>query len=89
MNMGVMVSRTVGAGMDRLAAPGLEQHRTTDQENGAVTDKAQPGHLIDRRRKARGLLYGYVILLKDNIEADGKTWSAVEEDAFRSPIRVR
>jgi amidase len=26
---------------------------------------------IDRRRKARGLLYGYVLLLKDNIEADG------------------
>ena len=26
---------------------------------------------IDRRRKARGLLYGYAILLKDNIEADG------------------
>jgi amidase len=26
---------------------------------------------IDRRRKARGLLYGHVILLKDNIEADG------------------
>jgi amidase len=26
---------------------------------------------IDRRRKARGLLYGRVILLKDNIEADG------------------
>ena len=26
---------------------------------------------IDRRRKARGLLYGYTILLKDNIEADG------------------
>jgi amidase len=26
---------------------------------------------IDRSRKARGLLYGYAILLKDNIEADG------------------
>jgi len=26
---------------------------------------------IDQRRKARGLLYGRVILLKDNIEADG------------------
>ncbi len=26
---------------------------------------------IDRQRKARGLLYGYAILLKDNIEADG------------------
>src|SRR6202789_1156998 len=26
---------------------------------------------IDRRRKARGLLYGYAILLKDNIEAEG------------------
>jgi amidase len=26
---------------------------------------------IDRRRKGRGLLYGYAILLKDNIEADG------------------
>jgi amidase len=26
---------------------------------------------IDRGRRARGLLYGYVILLKDNIEADG------------------
>ncbi len=26
---------------------------------------------IDRRRKVRGLLYGYAILLKDNIEADG------------------
>jgi amidase len=26
---------------------------------------------IDRRRKARGLLYGYAILVKDNIEADG------------------
>jgi amidase len=26
---------------------------------------------IDRRRKARGLLYGYAILLKDNIESDG------------------
>jgi amidase len=26
---------------------------------------------IDRGRKARGLLYGYAILLKDNIEADG------------------
>jgi amidase len=26
---------------------------------------------IDRQRKARGLLYGRVILLKDNIEADG------------------
>ena len=26
---------------------------------------------IDRRRKARGLLYGYAILIKDNIEADG------------------
>src|SRR6201996_3242065 len=26
---------------------------------------------IDRRRKARGQLYGYAILLKDNIEADG------------------
>src|SRR5580704_9611588 len=26
---------------------------------------------IDRRRSARGLLYGYAILLKDNIEADG------------------
>jgi amidase len=26
---------------------------------------------IDRRRKTRGLLYGYAILLKDNIEADG------------------
>ncbi len=26
---------------------------------------------IDRRRKARGRLYGYAILLKDNIEADG------------------
>ncbi len=26
---------------------------------------------IDRRRKARGLLYGYAILLKDNIETDG------------------
>src|SRR5580692_2485988 len=26
---------------------------------------------IDRRRKARGPLYGYAILLKDNIEADG------------------
>jgi amidase len=26
---------------------------------------------IDRRREARGMLYGYAILLKDNIEADG------------------
>lgn len=26
---------------------------------------------IDRSRKARGLLYGYAILIKDNIEADG------------------
>src|ERR1700751_2504816 len=26
---------------------------------------------IDRSRKARGVLYGYAILLKDNIEADG------------------
>ena len=26
---------------------------------------------IDRGRRARGLLYGYAILLKDNIEADG------------------
>jgi amidase len=26
---------------------------------------------IDRRRTSRGLLYGYAILLKDNIEADG------------------
>jgi amidase len=26
---------------------------------------------IDRQRKERGLLYGYAILLKDNIEADG------------------
>ena len=26
---------------------------------------------IDRSRKARGLLYGYAVLLKDNIEADG------------------
>jgi amidase len=26
---------------------------------------------IDRRRKARGRLYGYAILLKDNIESDG------------------
>ena len=26
---------------------------------------------IDRQRKARGVLYGYAILLKDNIEADG------------------
>src|SRR6202453_1975525 len=26
---------------------------------------------IDRRRKARGLLYGHAILLKDNIESDG------------------
>ena len=26
---------------------------------------------IDRRGKARGLLYGYAILIKDNIEADG------------------
>ena len=26
---------------------------------------------IDRRRKTRGLVYGYAILLKDNIEADG------------------
>jgi len=26
---------------------------------------------IDRQRKARGLLYGYAILIKDNIETDG------------------
>ena len=26
---------------------------------------------IDRRRKVRGVLYGYAILLKDNVEADG------------------
>jgi len=26
---------------------------------------------IDRGRKARGVLYGYAILLKDNIESDG------------------
>ena len=26
---------------------------------------------IDRQRRARGLLYGYAILIKDNIEADG------------------
>ena len=26
---------------------------------------------IDRGRRARGLLYGYAILLKDNIEAEG------------------
>jgi len=24
---------------------------------------------------------------RDNIEADGKTWSAADEDAFRAPIR--
>jgi 3-methylcrotonyl-CoA carboxylase beta subunit len=24
---------------------------------------------------------------RDNIEADGKTWSAVDEDAFKAPIR--
>ena len=24
---------------------------------------------------------------RDNIEADGKTWSAAEEDAFKAPIR--
>ena len=27
---------------------------------------------IDRGRRARGLLYGYAILLKDNIEAEGR-----------------
>jgi amidase len=44
---------------------------------------------IDRGRKARGLLYGYVILLKDNIEADGPLPTTAGSMALLSNVTHR
>src|ERR1700761_5223645 len=49
--------------------------QATDAKIHAVlaldTTALDQARAIDRQRKARGVLYGYAILLKDNIEADG------------------
>ena len=49
--------------------------RAVDQKIHAVIaldpTALQQARAIDRQSKTRGLLYGYAILLKDNIEADG------------------
>ena len=44
---------------------------------------------IDRGRRARGLLYGYAILLKDNIEADGPLPTTAGSMALLSNVTHR
>ena len=53
----------------------IERIQTTDPKVHAVIaldpTALDQARAIDRGRKARGVLYGYAILLKDNIESDG------------------
>jgi amidase len=53
----------------------IERVRAVDPKIHAVIaldpTALEQARAIDRRRKTRGPLYGYAILLKDNIEADG------------------
>jgi amidase len=55
------------AAISRVRAVDPQIHAVISLDPTALTQ----ARAIDRRRKARGLLYGYAILLKDNIEADG------------------
>ena len=53
----------------------IERVRAIDPKINAVIaldpTALDQARAIDRQRKARGLLYGYAILIKDNIETDG------------------
>ncbi len=51
----------------RVAAVDSKIHAVIALDPTAMTQ----AQAIDRKKSARGLLYGYTILLKDNIEADG------------------
>jgi amidase len=55
------------AAISRVGAVDAQIHAVIALDPTAL-DQARA---IDRQSKARGLLYGYAILLKDNIEADG------------------
>ena len=55
------------AAIDRIHAVDPQIHAVIAVDPTAL-DQARA---IDRSRKTRGLLYGYAILLKDNIESDG------------------
>lgn len=55
------------AAISRVQAVDPQVHAVISLDPTAL-DQARA---IDRQRKARGLLYGYAILIKDNIEADG------------------
>jgi amidase len=55
------------AAISRVRAVDPQIHAVISLDPTALTQ----ARAIDRQRKARGILYGYAILLKDNIESDG------------------
>jgi amidase len=66
-NAAVSAEAATEAAIARVSAVDPQVHAVISLDPTAL-DQARA---IDRRRLPRGLLYGYAILLKDNIEADG------------------
>jgi amidase len=67
--------RSAGQSAEAATKAAIAQVQSIDPQVHAVIaldpTALDQARAIDRSRKVRGLLYGYAILLKDNIEADG------------------